>query len=249
MKHALLRLLVHKRRSEDFAGYSGKSTYAKIGDFRDGLYECQHVSPWAKTASNVDAEVMVVGQDWSSSEHLEGTPIAHVVQFGFDPAFPTNRNLDWLLKTHLRMQRRECYFTNLFPFIKTGDASKSVPMRHLILSARDYLIPQVETIQPRVVICLGLRTHYALMRAIGAPAFHKLGIAIDRSPFLYRQARIFAVAHTGARGMNNRGREQVEHDWARIAQFGNSCGASSASPHRCAWRSPRAAWPASGAAG
>jgi hypothetical protein len=40
--------------------------YSGIGDYHDGAYECERVSPYTKTAGNVDADVMVLLQDWAS---------------------------------------------------------------------------------------------------------------------------------------------------------------------------------------
>jgi hypothetical protein len=38
--------------------------YSCLGDFAGGIYDCDdHVSPWSKSAQNVDATIMVVGQD------------------------------------------------------------------------------------------------------------------------------------------------------------------------------------------
>ncbi len=45
--------------------------HACLADFHSGIYECDYVSPWSKSACNVDAEVMIIGQDWVSWDVLE----------------------------------------------------------------------------------------------------------------------------------------------------------------------------------
>lgn len=83
-KAAALLQLARKRQS------SHLDDYACIGDFHDGIYECDHVSPWTKSGCNLDAEVMVVGQDWSSADVLEGNgrPDPVRARLGYDPRVP-----------------------------------------------------------------------------------------------------------------------------------------------------------------
>ena len=46
--------------------------YKCIGDYHAGAYECDFVSPYTKKAGNVDAEIMVMLQDWGSDEWGSG---------------------------------------------------------------------------------------------------------------------------------------------------------------------------------
>ena len=93
---ARLKALARTRRETDLAGLFGKNAplYSHIGDFHGGVYECDDVSPWTKSGGDVDADFMIVGQDWSSYTQLEKPVNRHIVDYGFDPDFPTNRNLD-----------------------------------------------------------------------------------------------------------------------------------------------------------
>jgi restriction system protein len=160
---------------------------------------------------------MIVGQDWSSSEALgSDPPDLHSATLGFSPKFPTNRNLDNLLEHHFGLDRSECYLTNLFPFIKPGKASSGIPLRVLVESARQFTLPEVKIVSPRLVICLGLRTFVAMMRATSLKGSPKMDQAVN-SPFEFANTMIHCVAHTGALGMNNRGRGQVEKDWQQLA--------------------------------
>jgi restriction system protein len=222
-KRRLLGSLVELRRLKSlealFAGTAHR--YRRLGAFHSGAYECDHVSPWSKSGGCPNAPIMIVGQDWSSAEHLEKSPPnEHMINFGFHPKFPTNVKLDELLDQHLGITRGVCYLTNLFPFIKAGSASASIPMRDLKRCAAEFLLPQIKIVRPRVVICLGIATFRALMRGCGQPAPRQLGKAIEGSPYSIEEAMIFAVAHTGSRGLQGRGAEQVARDWARIGAYG-----------------------------
>jgi restriction system protein len=194
-----------------------RNGYDCIGAFHDGLFECDHVSPWTKSGHNVDAEIMVVGQDWSSQDVLaRDPPDLEVARLGFDARFPTNANLDDLLKRHFGLARGACYLTNLFPFIKGGRANAAIPMKDLVWAAETFTLPEIRIVSPRLVICLGRRAFIALLRASGAKGSPRLDQAI-KSPFASGDAMIYCVAHTGALGTNNRGREQVARDWSAMA--------------------------------
>ncbi len=192
--------------------------YGAIGAFHNGLFECDHVSPWTKSGKRVDAAVMIVGQDWSSADVLaRAPPDLKVARRGFDAKFPTNANLDALLQRHFGLTRKQCYLTNLFPYIKRGSASAAIPMKDLLWAAQTFTLPEIRIVSPRQVICLGVRTFRALQRAVGAKSASTLISAI-KSPFSYGSSTIHCVAHTGALGTNNRGKSRVETDWAKIAQ-------------------------------
>ena len=211
MKSEDLIRLAQQRKSFRLDGY------ANIGDFHDGIFECDHVSPWTKSGCNVDAKIMIVGQDWSSSKALGSEPPnLQVAKLGFDPNFPTNSNLDNLLERHFNLNRAECYLTNLFPLIKPGNASVGIRLKDLVLSARRFTLPEIRIVSPQLVICLGLKTFLALMRARGIQGSPKMDQAIN-SPFKFASSMIHCVAHTGAFGMKNRGRCQVEKDWQQVA--------------------------------
>jgi hypothetical protein len=45
--------------------------YFNLADFHGGFYECDFVSPWTISANNLNASLMLIGQDWSSSDSLK----------------------------------------------------------------------------------------------------------------------------------------------------------------------------------
>jgi uracil-DNA glycosylase len=91
----------------------------------------------------------------------------------------------------------------------------SVPAR---VSARAFTLPEIRIVSPKLVICLGLRTFRALARAEGRQLPPTLEQAIA-TPFMIAGSRIHCVAHTGALGMNNRSREQVDQGWKALGKL------------------------------
>ena len=127
-KHRELKVLATKRQRARWPGYKG------IGDYHNGVYECPYVSPYTKSAGNVDADIMVVLQDWTSDEDIRRDVDSDAVTYGYTRGLHTNRNLVRLLEEHFDAALTDIYGTNLFPFIKMGHMGRVFPAT--ILSAR-----------------------------------------------------------------------------------------------------------------
>src|SRR5215203_7205052 len=63
-KHHRLRTLAKNRQATRWPHYKS------IADYQVGVYECDFVSPFTIGAGNVEADVMVLLQDWSSDDEL-----------------------------------------------------------------------------------------------------------------------------------------------------------------------------------
>ncbi len=140
-----------------------------LADFHSGFYECDYVSPWSKSACNVDAGVMIIGQDWVSWDVLErerDEKRQERQRTGQDCSSRTNTNLREFLG-YMGLQFCETYATNVFPFIKRGKKSARVPRRDLVSCAKTYALPQIEIVSPRMAICLGQEAIYAVCRDAG----------------------------------------------------------------------------------
>jgi restriction system protein len=208
-KQDLLLALAQKRKKTSWPGYG------QIGDYHDGAYECDFVSPYTKSAGNIDAEIVVLLQDWSSDESLRGSLSSDCMRYGLTPTLPTNKRLVELLRHHFGVELEGVYATNLFPFIKKGGMSSSIPMGDLIRAAKEFALPQIRIVRPKLVICLGLNTFNAIRIACGHAPARPMDEAIA-SPFAFDESHVWCQAHTGARGQNNRGRERVAEDWRRM---------------------------------
>lgn len=209
-KRAKLLALAKLRQATRWPGYKC------IGDYHSGAYECDLVSPYTKTAGNVDADIMVMLQDWASDGFLSGPFHEPSAKLGHTPSRPTNRNLTKLLDTVFGHTLRDIYGTNLFPFVKLGGMSDPIPQADLIRAAHQFGVPQIHIVNPKLVICLGLVTFNALRQACGLSPTQDLPFAID-SPFSIGSTRVWGQVHTGR--LNNRGGfERVLADWRRMKE-------------------------------
>src|SRR3972149_3307097 len=91
-KRKELLALAKKRQATRWDGYKG------IGDYHGGVYECDFVSPYTKTAGDVDADIMVMLQDWWSDDGMSGPIDEDSVTLGYGRTNRTNINLIRLLR-------------------------------------------------------------------------------------------------------------------------------------------------------
>lgn len=208
-KAALLLDLARRRQATRWPGYTPLVAY------HAGKYERDFVSPYTAAAGNVDAAVMILLQDWSSDKRLRGPLDVETAEKGFTPSLPTNKNLQRLLQEHFDLPLDRTYATNLFPFIKPGALNAPIPVRDLTRAAREFAIPQMEIVAPRLAICLGLVTFNAVRRGLGMRRAKTLDEAIS-NPFTHHETRIWCQAHTGGLGQNLRGRHRVTQDWTAM---------------------------------
>ena len=193
-----------------------------LGDFHNGYYECDFVSPWTISAQNVDASLMLIGQDWVSSARLEKPPCPEQKRLGQIWSLPTNVNLRCLLRRHMDLCFCETYATNLFPFVKQGKMNQSISTVHLRHCAVKYAIPQIEIVRPRMVICLGSAVFNAIRQSLGMPRLKAASQVPEDSsrpgPTVIDGIEIYGAPHPGGLGVAVAGgMDEVHRLWSRLA--------------------------------
>ena len=192
--------------------------YNCLSDYHDGAYECDHVSPYTRSAGNVDADVFVLLQDWSSDLALRGPLDLEVLRLGYTLSEPTNKNLIGLLRCLFNLDLASVFATNLFPFVKRGNMSERIPQRDLVRAACEFAIPQIEIVAPKIVICIGLGTFNAMRRAQRLRLVDNVSQGLVAT-FRLHGANVWCQAHTGALGKINRNRggiDRVNDDWRQM---------------------------------
>ena len=194
--------------------------YYNVGDFFDGAYDTnEFVSPYSKKSSNVNSDVMVVAQDWSSFNKLNTLTInEELVTNGYSANLPTNVNLSKLLKHHFNLKFGDIYATNLFVFIKSGGMSAKIPIKDMVYSANKYTLREIEIVSPKLVICLGAAVFNVLSVILqGKPA--RVGESIN-APIVFQNTLIVGAYHTGGLGTSAAGGFlKVNEHWSKISDI------------------------------
>lgn len=202
-KQELLEL-VKLRKETKYDGYNS------IVDYEDGFYECDYISPYSKSAHNVNADVFVVLQDWSSDENMHGK-CNETNRLGYTPTVGTNIKLIKLLKEHLSLELKDTYATNLFPFIKMGGMSANIPIGDMRKSAAEFTLPMIKIIKPKVVIALGQKTFNALFDSCEEK------YELTERTFKYGNTKVFHQPHPAARISN----EAKAKGWKEMKEYLN----------------------------
>jgi restriction system protein len=197
-------------------------TYISLSQYEDGFYDLDFVSPWTAGAQNIDAALMIIGQDWISEKYLENrAPEMRLTlkEMGQDPMLPTNKHLKKLLKEHFDLRFSDTYATNMSVFIKLGNMDADVPRKDLEDFARKFTLPLIRAVQPSMVLCLGERTFNALRRANNQPRMKWSDACLPTAHTRAEGAEVYGVPHTGSWGSKNAGGDvRMSEIWTSLAQ-------------------------------
>jgi len=148
------------------------------------------VSPYTKGANCIGG-IAIVLQDWASADGLKGGPDPDVQRYGRTRTLLTNRRLEAALLGATRHKISQTYVTNAFPFIKPGGMSSGLRLSHLIKTVREFTLPELELVQPRILIVLGAQTTLAFERcgvdAISLPHPAARGMSSDDYVGVWRE--------------------------------------------------------------
>ncbi|MGJ4960177.1 hypothetical protein ACQR1H_31390 [Bradyrhizobium sp. HKCCYLRH2015] len=224
-RDALLQL-ARKRQEATFERYTKR--YFNLADFHGGYYETDHVVPWTISACNVDAELMLICQDWASSDFLNKPRNPEQKKSGHDATLPTNINIKEILREHFDLSFADTYATDVFPFIKEGAMDAKIPPRDLVRSASEYALPQIEIVRPKMVICLGSDPFNALRYALNKGKRIPMERAyMVETPFHTEFAGIpiFGVVHVGGQATAFAGGKAVLRPrWQALGAYFRSIG-------------------------
>jgi uracil-DNA glycosylase len=226
-KHETYKTLVRKRKECRQCG-----DVVNPSECADGKFDQHgHIGPWSDWQGNLDAEIMVVGQEWGGEENFAR-------QKGKDiDSDATNSNLVRLMEKGLRRDLHvpsahqgtqsvgNFFFTNAALCLRKGAATSSKKTKNDISEesfancGRTLLRPQIELIQPRVALVLGQSAWNGLMQAFGLsfPDTHKDSFAAGPVD-LNGVTMAVPLFHCGSKAHLNRPISVQEFDWNGVRE-------------------------------
>jgi len=229
---------------------SKKERYAKLVDDRRNCRQCSdvvnpsacaggkydnaaHIGPWSDWQGNLDADTMIIGQEWGGTDNYER-------QFGRDrDGDPTNGNLVTLMaNTGVTLPPPGAmqgtpedgifFFTNSVLCLRRGAATNRTdgekgPKNNALSKdtftncARRFLRAQIEIVEPRFVLVLGLLAWNGLMEAFSLAPRNTLKEAFQRGHLsLNRNTIAFSLFHCGSKLHLNRQLHLQIEDWKKV---------------------------------
>ncbi len=189
-----------------------------------GQFDSDQIGPWSLWQGNLDASLMVVGQDWGDTEYFRE-------QKGLEgPNSPTNLALVELVGIMgiaigypgSREGRHAAFFTNAILCLKnpSGGLQGKVQKSWFQNCAR-FLRRQIEVVGPKVVVGLGERAYRTILDGFdlkGGP--FRSEVEVSNGRLLANGTRAFAVYHCGAMIQNTHRKLAIQRqDWKRIRPF------------------------------
>lgn len=215
-KHQAYSELVQKRKAAEFpAGLQNPSQIAA------GQFDSEQLGPWSLWQGNLDAELLVIGQDWGDDNYF-------VRNRGRDTDDnPTNRGLRKLLSNigldpglPSAPTAQPLFFTNAVLGIKSGGMSVELKHDWLRHSSVHFTAPLIEIIQPRLIVTVGISAFKALRLIFPSLPYESMNGLLKYPPFHLPDKRIlFAMSHCGGLGLANRTMEEQLKDWQKIGPY------------------------------
>jgi DNA polymerase len=185
----------------------------------DGAYDnTGHIGPWTQWQGNLDAKLMVIAQDWGGKEY-------YVEHKGLEEDINiTNRRICELLASvgvNIELPRkpqseRPLFFTNSVLCLRPGRLTGPIKSRWFDNCSREFLRPQVELVNPRVIVTLGLKAYRSLLMAYEMPHKTLMREAVQETVRLPGGQMLVPVYHPGNNGTRSRSFENQKSDWQRV---------------------------------
>jgi DNA polymerase len=207
--------LVHLRKQFEFS--NGLLNPAQI---ESGIYDQTHLGAWSDWQGNLDAKILLIGQDWGDITYF-------LKNKGSDcDENPTNRTLMELFQI-LGIEigspsqpnpTAPTFFTNAILGIKEkgGLAGKVLPS-WARESTKAFLIPLLEIINPEIIITLGTVAYNEIAFVYSLPRMPLKKLVQENPMLLKDNKRLYARYHCGRLGLANRKLALQKQDWEMIA--------------------------------
>jgi uracil-DNA glycosylase len=218
-KEERYKALVAKRKAFTFKDLNNPS------QIDNGAFDCEHIDAWSQWQGNLDAKILVIGQDWGDVSYF-------TKHRGKDNAGnKTNQNLSELFQeininigSPNNSIPQSVFLTNAILGIKGIAEQKQmsgiVKTSWIRESTEAFTKELIDIIQPEIIITLGKIPLYAMRLIHSEIPNEKLSVLKDENPInLKDQTRLFAFYHCGGLGLASRKLNLQKEDWQKIKPF------------------------------
>jgi len=217
-KETAYKKLVEKRKNYKFP--EGLVNPSKVDN---GLYDQKtHIGPWCRWQGNLNADIMLIGQDWGTVKYYRETKGAHkdntptntslrilFNEIGIDIGTPSKPN-----------HEAPCFFTNVILGLKEGEEmAGKIKAQWIKENAIEFLKPNIDIIKPKIIITLGKKAYDAMAHIYGLRNDPMKKLVTQNPIKLYDGILLFAMYHCGGLGMVNRKLLLQIEDWKKIKNY------------------------------
>lgn len=186
---------------------------------KNGIYDQDHLGPWSAWQGNIDARILLIGQDWGDLDYFLDNK-------GHDlDENPTNKNLIELFQAigidigspSQPNRSAPTFFTNAILGIKAkGKMAGKVSPSWARESTEAFLKPLLEIVKPEIVITLGMVAYNEIAYVYSLPKYPLKRLVLENPVLLKDNKRLYAQYHCGRLGVANRNLALQKRDWKVI---------------------------------
>lgn len=211
--------------------------------FHEGIHDTNAIGQWSAWHGDLNADFMVIGQDWGDIEYYIQFRNQDVGEFEQDNK--TNINLRTLfqcidpkidifdLVTSVKL-----FFTNSLLCYKEGKMAQPTRAAQHRICSELYLQKLIEIVEPKVIITLGEKAfsglwklNFKMDRKLTSEKYMDLVERGELSLYLNDlQISAFPVVHPGPLGIRNRNFALQKEDWYKIGKKARALGIVDSKP-------------------
>ena len=205
------------------------------------------VNPWELWQGNLDADIMLIGQDFADSTSLKNNLQENWRKEKKSSTNSALVNLFSILGHNITeiSYDRKCnlplFFTNAILGIKhTDEEDMSLPVKDIwIRESREYLGELIDIVSPKHIIAMGKTAYSAICSLYGIKPANSIKDIVETKISLPDGRNLFVVQHCSPLGRVGRSLELQTKDWERIRDEINPVQRHEAREHFSASRDSR----------
>lgn len=231
----LLKDKAHYARTIKGIFYAKLVEKRRIHDFNDedlfnpsqlNITNDEHLNAWAYWHGDINADILLIGQDFGGKKYYEDHNGDDSSKF----SSPTNYMLNSLFKEisndinllDKQNSNANLYFTNAVLGAKNGDMVKAIKKSWYLPTAKLFIKPLIEIIQPKIIIAMG-GAAFDTIASIYLKESYNLKDVVGKSPIEIKLSNttiyFFTVYHCSNNGRMTRKHEQQKEDWRKIKPY------------------------------
>lgn len=178
-----------------------------------------HIGPWTQWQNNLDAQLMVVGQDWGGVEYFteneglekdDNETNQRLVEFLAGIGIEINLPV-------LTAEDRPLYFTNAVLCLRPGRLTGPISGKWFRKCGPLFLRRQIELVRPKAVVTLGYYAYRTVLTAFGRkPTPRMCDAIIEDIEVVDKGSAVVPVFHCGKNGQRSRSIADQHQDWKRV---------------------------------
>lgn len=180
-KERFEQLIIRRRECDRCSKFCKNKNWMYNSSSEAGM-DCNSIGQWTCWNGNLNAELMIIGQDWGTKDYLERfRKVQKDKKLPYEDNNPTNLNLaacikqinsDWDILAKNGIENNERYplfFTNEILCYKDDKyMNAKIPASCYKKCTEEFLLEEIDIVEPKAIVLLGADAFKNFARVVGA---------------------------------------------------------------------------------